>query len=219
MRHITEVYKNTDSLSFDEFSRDYMKATGLSEAAVDATFARSLPRDKEGFPNPKGLPFGSLVRQMHLHQLSPGENLQALECRLLAWFNHRLRIEELQKDSRTDSVIEVPLYRWCAEFFTRAGEHIFFGDGLSAKYPDLPSVFFTYDELCWQVLYQYPTIFAKRLTSAKRYLHSALKEYFQAPTNQRTGSAWFTRAAENELRALGLSDDDIAVYFLVLYFV
>jgi hypothetical protein len=44
-----------------------------------------------------------------------------------------------------------------------------------------------------------------------------LKKYIQLPQETRQGDAWFTKAMENEMRALGISEDDIATMLVTIY--
>lgn len=216
-KHATEVDKNMDTLSFDEFVHEFVRTVGLNETSIHAFFLQKLPRDKAGFPNPSGDALGTITRQMHVHQLHPGEYQRILESRFLNSFNRDLRLERINGLQHSNKTIEVSLYRWCANFFTRAGEYAYFGPVLARIDPDFADVFYAFDELSWQITYQIPKIFANRLVTAQTHLHQSLKKYFQTPSEQRTDQAWFTAAAEQELRSIGIGDDDIATLFLTIY--
>ncbi|KAK3303785.1 putative cytochrome p450, partial [Chaetomium strumarium] len=225
-RDVAEAYRNTDTLSFNEFVQAMMRACGNSESCVRAMYT-PLPRDKAGFPNPHGKPLATLARQMHIHQLYPGDNLDFLERQFYDWFvAHLESVDVIRRfcpyataeptTSNKNSVV-VPLMEWCSDFFTRAGQKAYFGDALAGIDPELTSVFIVFDELSWQVLYQYPSFLAREMKAARDRIQRALLKYIQIPQAQRTGDAWFTKAMENEMRALGISEEDIATMLVTIY--
>ncbi|KAK0616095.1 putative cytochrome p450 [Bombardia bombarda] len=221
--HTGEVYKNLDSLSFIEFVQGLFTTNGVSEAGIKAAYM-DLPKDKPGFPNPLGQSLGgTLVRQMHIHQLYPGDNLDQLEQRFLDYFNHNVHLSAMRTacapyaTAQTDTFIDIPMMRWCSEYFVRAGGLAYFGPMLSAIDPQLAPTFIAFDDLSWQAIYQYPKLLTRRMRAERDQTQHAFKRYFDLPQSQRTGDAWFTKAMENELRALGVSTDDIAIILLTLH--
>lgn len=181
-----------------------------------------LPKDKEGFPNPHEKPLATLARGMHIHQLYPGERLDFLEKQFLTWFDNHLNIEELEKAcpysiSSTDTAITLPLMEWCSDGFTRAGQKAYFGDALARIDPTLTKTFIVFDELSWQVLYQYPDFLAREMKQARDTITRALLKYIQLPQSHRSGDAWFTKAMENEMRALNICEEDIARMLVTIY--
>ena len=201
-----------------------MKCNGLSPAGIKAAFS-PLARDKPGFPNPHGEPLMALVRRMHQHQLYPGDNLKDIEARFLAWFDRNLQLPVLQRDCvdyavlKNSASVNVPLLPWCSEFFTRAGEVAYFGDTMGQIDPKLAETFLEFDELSWQILYQYPAVLTRTLNKNRHRLLSAFKEYIQIPKSQRRSQAWFMAAFEDELRSLDVNDADIATMLLTKYWV
>lgn len=198
-----------------------MRAWGNTESCIQAMYT-PLPKDKGGFANPQGKPLATLARQIHIHQLFPGEGLDFLENSFLEWFDVRMNIEKLHavcpyalKSTEVDIVL--PLMEWCSDFFTRAGQRAYFGDELDQIDATLAKEFVIYDELSWQVLYQYPDFLTKEMKRSKDIIQRALKKYIQLPQCQRSGEAWFTKVMENEMRALDISEDDIATMFMAIY--
>ena len=113
--------------------------------------------------------------------------------------------------------IILPLMEWSSEFFARGGQRAYFGPQLEELDPDLPKTFVHFDELSWQILYQYPDFLASEMKSSRDKIQRVLKQYFQIPPEKRHGDAWFTKAMENEMRALGIGDDDIATMMVTIY--
>lgn len=106
---------------------------------------------------------------------------------------------------------------WCSDFFVRAGQRAYFGDALDAIDPTLAKTFVVFDELSWQILYQYPDFLAGEMKGARNAIQHAFKKYIQLPQSQRSGDAWFIKAMEDEMRALKISEDDIAVVMVMIY--
>lgn len=76
-----------------------MTTDGMSPFGLKAAYS-PLPRDKAGFPNPHGESLGVFVRQMNIHQLYPGKNLDDLDLRLSKWFDQHLHLAKLRSSSR-----------------------------------------------------------------------------------------------------------------------
>lgn len=224
-RQTVEVYKNTNTLSFEEFLVGLMKYLGLSNDTLDSVFQTPLPKDKLGFPNPDGKALGYFVRDMHHHQLFPGQNLDLLEKAMINWFERYLQFPAMKSlcapyvMHASNTTMEVPLVKWCSELFTRAGEVAYFGDTLQQIEPNMATTFLEYDELSWQVLYQYPRVFSRKMHDAMDRIQSIFLRYFEIPKDERRGDAWFTKAVEDECRALGVNESDMARFMGTVYWV
>lgn len=72
-KHSAEVYRNSETLSFEAFVQGLMRSNGNDENAINTMYS-PLPSSKPGFPNPQGTSLGVLAQRMHIHQLHPGEN-------------------------------------------------------------------------------------------------------------------------------------------------
>jgi hypothetical protein len=222
-KQTSEIYKNIETLSFIEFVSGLFKTNEVSKMGVEAIY-KDLPSDKEGFPNPQGTSLGGgLVRQMHVHQLYPGENLDKLEGRFLEYFQHYVTLPVMRKAcapytvSQNDVSIEVPLMQWCSEYFVRAGGLAYFGEMLAAIDPQLAPTFIAFDDLSWQAIYQYPGFLTREMRAERAQTQRAFIKYFEVPQSLRTGDAWFTKTMENELRALGVSTEDIGKMLVTLH--
>lgn len=220
-KHSAEVYRNTETLSFENFVQGLMKINGNDEDVIEAVYA-ALPTNKPGFPNPQGESLGVLAQRMHAHQLHPGENLLTLENSVQNWIHHHLNQEDISAcvcaNPDTSSSIQVPLYRWCSEYFIQLGQDVYFGKALTKIDPDLPMNFFKFDELIWKMLYQYPTYMSSDMITSRTQVIGSLQKYFETPQAQRSNdTAWLTNVMEIEMRALGLNDFNLAVVMFHLY--
>lgn len=221
----SEVYKNTKTMSFEDYVKTLMRTNGNSEDVIDRMY-RALPVDKAGFPNPSGESLGVLAQKMHLHQLQPGHNLAALQDKAKTWIEKTLTLDELRdKFTHTQpspgggTSLTLPLYKWCSEYFVRLGQHLYFGDLLDEIDASLPEQYYVFDELIWKMLYQYPNVFSKDMSTARTRVISSLKKFFEIPqSRRRNGSAWLINEWEDEARAIGVDDRNLAILMFFLNF-
>ncbi|KAM4066411.1 cytochrome p450 [Hirsutella rhossiliensis] len=203
-RHTVEVYKNTKNLTFEEFVIGILKQTGMSKAGIQSVY-NPLPETKPGFPNPNGDPLSVLVRQIHMHQAYPGENLDILDSHFVAWFDGHFRFPAIQKTCATyafprgESELQVPLWKFCSEIQVQAAGECYFGDTLS------------------KILYQYPSFLTGKLNAALKKMQRALQKYFEIPQSQRRGQLWQVNTMEDELRAIGVLEKDIGILFFNIF--
>lgn len=218
-----EVYKNTDALSFEEFVQTLMRTNGNDEDAI-TTIYTSLPSDKPGFPNPEGLSLGVLAQRMHVHQLHPGDNMLLLQQKARDWINRQLNLDVLAQEcgyssSRSSTDIELPLYQWTSDYFVRLGQYVYFGNVLDQVDPDYATSYVVFDEVIWKMLYQYPAILCRDMTAPRDRMMASLRAYFQIPQSQRRDqAAWIINAMEDEMKAIGMDNDNLAIVVFHLYF-
>ncbi|KAI1148839.1 putative cytochrome p450 [Nemania diffusa] len=221
VKHSAEVYRNTETLSFEDFVQGLMRINGNDENIIKAVYT-ALPTTKAGFPNPQGESLGQLAQRMHAHQLHPGENLVTLQKQVKGWLDRHLNIPDLaaypSAVSKSASSIEVPLYQWCSETFIQLGQDVYFGAKLAQIDPGLPAAFLAFDELIWKMLYQYPSFMSGDMTKPRARVIASLHKYFQVPQKQRSdGTAWLINAMEDEMRAIGVHGENLAVVVFHLY--
>ncbi|KAK0739911.1 cytochrome P450 [Apiosordaria backusii] len=226
-KHMSEVFKNTHSFSFHEFVLDILKATGLSPDGIAKTYDLNpdiVDSTVDHFQHPiKNKHFEHLNRQLHITQLSPSsqnDNLASLDQAILSWLQDHLTIPNLQQYSLVQDGLEVDLYKFINEVFTRAGEHAYFGPAFAKINPDMAKEFQIYDALQWKDLYQLPPFLGPELTSIKEKLIAQLKRYFALPQEERhkQNPSWFTPNTELTFDKLGVGERDKAIFFLMLYF-
>lgn len=118
----------------------------------------------------------------------------------------------------TASTVEMPLYQWLSEYFIKLEQDVYFGEALSRVDPQLPSNFFVFDELIWKMLYQYPRFMSSDMTVPRSKVIAALKKYFEIPRSQRRdNAAWLINTMEDEMCALGVDNENLAVVMFHLY--
>ena len=219
---IVEAYKNTSTFSFDIFVQGLMRSTGSSERVVDLMY-RAMAKDKPGLPNPTGKPLAHFAINMHRNQLYPGKNLDYLSDQFMHYFDRTLSLEHIIKDrkytvSTTDEKsIVLSLATWTSDFIVCAGQRAYFGETLETIDPNFTWKFIEYDELAWQVLYQYPAFLSRKMHAAQDHLTTSIQRYFDVPAEDRAESVWFVRAMELEMRGLGMSSKELAPMMAVIY--
>ncbi|KAL8836816.1 MAG: hypothetical protein Q9170_002777 [Blastenia crenularia] len=217
---VAEAYRNIRTLSFDIFVQEMLKTLGNTAFCIDQMY-RPLPTDKAGFPNPHSKPLATLARDMHLQQLYPGKLLDALGHEFDKLFDCYLQLDSLHdlgyaRAGDRDSVV-LPLMVWCSDVFTRAGQGAYFGPLLEEIDPQMTWKFLEFDELSYQIQFQYPKWLSTKMHKAKEAMIAGLMVYFETPQEKRHGGAWFVGAMEDEMRALGLSTYDMALLMLTEY--
>ncbi|KAI0965081.1 putative cytochrome p450 [Xylaria arbuscula] len=221
VKHSAEIYRNTETLSFEDFVQGLMRINGNDENIIKAVYT-ALPTTKAGFPNPQGESLGQLAQRMHAHQLHPGENLVTLQKQVQGWLDSHLNLADLvafpSAVTKSANSIEVPLYQWCSETFIQLGQDVYFGAKLAEIDPELPASFLIFDELIWKMLYQYPNFMSSDMTKPRTRVIESLNKYFKIPQSQRSdGTAWLINAMEDEMRAIGVHDENLAVIVFHLY--
>lgn len=200
-----EVYKNTTSLSFEDFVQTLMRTNGNDEHTIKTVYS-PLPINKTGFPNPEGLSLGVLAQRMHVHQLHPGDNMVVLQEKVRGWINRQFKLDIIAKGcthseapSSTPVQVQLPLYEWTSDYFVRLGQYAYFGDVLDQIDPNYPNAYIIFDEVIWKMLYQYPNFLCRDMTGPRDQMMASLNTYFKLPPSQRRDqAAWIINAMEDE---------------------
>ena len=226
---VAAVYKETESLTFDQFVRDIMVAFGASPGAIEKMWL--LPsNDKHGFnaqvENPSQKCLAQLTRDFHKQQLHPGQNQRSLSEKFQGYIEESLRWDSMSTRPNDKYILrssemskEISLKGWCADVLLNAATRAFYGESLLQNQPDLFRDFFDFDDNSWMLMYRYPRFMATSMYQAKDAAIDALTKYFATPKGSRRGEAWFIRTLEAEQRQLGIDDRDIATLNLMVYWV
>lgn len=200
-----------------------MRINGNDEHTIKTVYS-PLPTDKPGYPNPEGISLGVLAQRMHVHQLHPGDNMVVLQEKVRDWINRDLSFDVLAREcsyspSKNSTTIHLPLYQWTSDYLVRLGQYVYFGDVLNNVDPHYPTAFLEFDELIWKMLYQYPAWLSHDMTAPRDHMIASLTRYFKLPESQRREqAAWIINSMEDEFRALGVDDENIAIMMFHLYF-
>ncbi|KAL8720936.1 MAG: hypothetical protein Q9181_007815 [Wetmoreana brouardii] len=195
---VSAIYRNTTTLTFDEFVRDMMLSFGVSEEGVRRMW--ESPRT------------GGSYRQ----QFQPGDRLDDLWANIQDRFSASLEWNAItgksvlskEGDSKT-----VSLMRLCQQILLASVTCAVFGDRLLQMNPNLLQAFLAFDDDSWKLTYKLPPLFAKDMHKAREQIFAALQSYFVLPRDARTGATWVVHVLEDEMRKIGLEEYDIAALF------
>jgi hypothetical protein len=220
-KDVGEAYRNTESLSFDIYLQATMRTLGSTESVVKRMYT-PLSDTKSGFPNPQNKCLALLSRDIHIHQLFPGENLKILGTKLSGWFDKHLVADVIAEERSYTTLrgndVVIPLMKFCSDMTTSAGQEAFFGKKLGQREPNLVRDFLEFDDISWQLLLQYPPMFCRDMLAAKDKICHALQRHFDVPMEERaTEDTFFVRTMETEMRQLGLNSEDISILMMTVY--
>ncbi|KAL8980434.1 MAG: hypothetical protein Q9205_004475 [Flavoplaca limonia] len=210
---VSAIYKNTTTLTFDEFVRDMMLSFGASEEGVRKMW--ESPRT--------GGNVGSLHKVLahagedyYRQQFHPGDRLNDL------WTNIQDRMSlclqwctitgENQLSTQHD-VKSVSLMSLCQHALLSSATSAVFGDRLLELAPNLLKAFIVFDDESWKLTYKLPPFLAKDMHKARQQIFTALQSYFALPRRERAGTTWAVDVLETEMRRIQIEDHDIAALF------
>ena len=197
-----------------------MRTSGCSEFAVRRVYEDPDP-EKAIHPNPQSKCLMKLLRDIHKHQLFPGQHFNLLRGKFISYFDRSLSFESLERGSLPSQSVKgevtLSLSDWMSDIMINAGQEAYFGKYLGELDAHLAQTFRTFDDLTWQVFYQYPKRLSRTMHEAKRKIIKDFEHYYEAPADQRIDAVWFARSTEIELRNVGFGKHDMAVMMMTVY--
>ncbi|KAL8726423.1 MAG: hypothetical protein Q9181_006052 [Wetmoreana brouardii] len=215
---VSAIYKNTTTLTFDEFVRDMMLSFGVSEEGVRRMW--ESPRTVGNV--------GSLHKVLahagedyYRQQFHPGDCLDDLWVNIQDRFSASLEWNAItgrsvlskEGDSKT-----VSLMRLCQQILLASVTCAVFGDRLLQMNPNLLQAFLAFDDDSWKLTYKLPPLFAKDMHKAREQIFAALQSYFALPREARTGATWVVHVLEDEMRKIGLEEINGNAYKLCFWY-
>lgn len=219
---VQAVYKNSLSLTFDDYIRDMMLSFDMTPLAVDKMWQNPTAKSTLISPNPLNKCLVQLGEDFYRQQLYPGPKLEILQRTLMGNIDQSLRWDSISNNitrSSTSNTKTLSLLRWCRDILLDSATRSFFGDGLLVVEPDLFQTFYTFDDNSWKLTYKLPRIMSQDMYRAKKKAVDALTAYFELPMEKRSGSAWIIQTLEMEMRQLGIGSSDIASLLMMTFWV
>lgn len=225
---VSNLYKNTTSLAFDEVVYELSITFGVSRDAMDKVYHRptneadDVVSQKLQIKNPRLKSLAQLNNDFWKQQLVPGEIYYALQENFLRYIDKSLHCIDNSANYVVSSNMEtgektVSLLRWTQEVLLDAALRAFFGDQILVLEPDLPNHFLEFDDDNWKLWYKWPN--AKKMHTAKFKVIKTLIRYLALPKEERPGAAYIVETMETTQRALGTSEEDIAKILCMVVFV
>ncbi|KAI4218530.1 MAG: hypothetical protein L6R36_008905 [Xanthoria steineri] len=210
---VSAIYRNTTTLTFDEFVRDMMLSFGASEEGV-----RKMWESRRTGGN-----VGSLHKVLahagedyYRQQFHPGDRLNDLWSNIQDRLSASLQWNAITSDkllSAQHDVKTVSLMDLCQDVLFSSATSAVFGDRLLQLAPKLLKAFIVFDDESWKLTYKLPPFLAKEMHKARQEIFAALQSYFALPRDGRTGATWVVDILETEMRRIGLEEHDIAALF------
>lgn len=222
---ISSVFKNTEQLTFDDYIKNMMLQFGTTPEAVDKMWQTPTNDNLNSAtlqPNPSLKSFVHLSEGLYRQQLHPGEKLNTLQNVLLGNIYSSLTWESMTEKviiSSTENERTVSLYEWTRQVLLDGATRAFFGDKLLEMDPNLFEDFFYFDDNSWKLTYKIPRYWSNDVYAAKQKAQDALEAYFCLPKEERPGEAWIIHVLETEMRALGITEPDIASILMMTFWV
>ena len=227
---VSAVYRNTKALDFDPFIHNVAMAFGATKTNADKMFeVPSISEKKKLLGDGEGpdRPTKSFIEQSHDNyklQLHPGPKLDELQAAFLDRIDSYLHFDKISpritRPSSGSDIKFVSLFDWTSEVLLDAATRAFFGDSLlDIIEPDLLDSFFVFDDDSWKLNYQYPRFAAKEMFGAKDKATAAFERYFSLPRRERPGAAWIIQMLEDDMRRLGMDNQQVASMIFMIYWV
>ena len=219
------TYKSTATLTFDKYIRDMMVAIGVTSSGLDKWWRIQAANGSRGLT---GNVHAVYRTPAHVGEsfvkghLNPGKQLDDIQMGLLKRIDNHLSCDVPAVESASVRAMardrgKTSLLWWCREILIDSATRTFFGDRLLQMDPDIISTFIKFDDLNWQFILKYPAVLSKEMTTARNRVIKSLTTYFQQNREKRSGASGLILALENEMRAQGLTDEDVAALLMLTF--
>ncbi len=193
---MSEVYKNTSTLSFHGFIRDLYAAMDVSPIGIRKMW--ETVKRGSGVSDNRQLHLGEGI---HREQLHHGEHLEVMTAAY---------IKQIELSMSTNERPVVSLRHWCAEVLGTAALVAWFGENIMDIEPRLLEYFAVFDTDSWMLTYKYPRFLGKEMHAAKDVQREAFMKYFKLRPEERKDAGYYIRTVEAKQRKAGMTDWDIA---------
>lgn len=204
---VTDIYKNTKTLTFDEYVRDVMASIGVSKDGIEELWKEP----ENGNRLHKSLVHAGV--DFYREQLLPGNQLNSLWPRIHNLIDEDLKWNNLPKSAtikKVNGTLTLSLLGWTRDVLLKAVITAFFGDKLLELEPQFLHYFSTFDDESWKLTYKYPRSVSKRVYAANDKLIAAIETWLKLPNDQRSEAAWLIQKLETEALTSGIDVRDLA---------
>ena len=214
---MTEIYKNTKTLTFDEYVRDVMKSIGISDDGIEKLWKPPTGIGKDSLH--KALAHAG--EDYYREQLLPGPQLDILWEQVLSDIASSIHWDNLpgSRFNRAETSRSLSLLEWTSDVLLRSVVKGFFGDRLLQMDPHLLQNFAAFDKESWKLTYKLPRGVAKDMYDAKDKMVRSVKAYLQLPQDQRSEATWLIKKLEVEAGKANIDVQDLAAMITSLAWV
>lgn len=231
--NVSKALNSLQVFNYDKPIRRIMQRFGISRDAIRLLYEKPSPdfytlEKSQGLePNPSGRSMAEMGGTFLKKQLIPGEIYNAFETNFLGQVEQRMQWDSLSQKaivsgyamSDATSSKKVSLLELVRQTIVESTTVAFLGPAILEIDPSVIDNFLYFDDRLWVFLYQVPRPWAKSTLDSMDRLQRSLEKYLKLPKESRPGAAWLTTTLENEMRARGLEDRDIAGWLAMLFWV
>ncbi|KAF7622762.1 hypothetical protein AFLA_010082 [Aspergillus flavus NRRL3357] len=218
-RDSAEIYKNTNTMSFEIFVRKFTRSCGASDELLDRLYgvqtASAMPVTFAGSePNNESKSLGERTHDFHGMQLLPGAHLPEVTAIFKDFFEEKLRMRYFSQGkpyitSTGQGWVSLKLLKFVSDYFVDAGQRVYFGKLLGEINPNLISTFLELEDRSWQILYEIPAPFARKAHQARDGIIDAIQKWFDTAPGDRPDGSWWMSTMEAEMKSLAFSSREI----------
>lgn len=214
---MTEIYKNTKTLTFDEYVRDVMKSIGISDDGIEKLWKPPTRIRKDRLH--KALAHAG--EDYYREQLLPGPQLDILWEKVLSDIASSIHWDNLpgSRFNRAETSRSLSLLDWTSDVLLKSVVKGFFDDRLLQMDPQLLQNFAAFDKESWKLTYKLPRGVGKDMYDAKDKMVRSVKAYLQLPQNQRSEATWLIKKLEVEAGKANIDVQDLAAMITSLAWV
>lgn len=216
---VTDIYKNSKTLTFDEYVRDVMQSIGVSDDGIARLW--KTPDHSED-PNRLHKALAHAGEDYYREQLLPGNHLDVLWERVNGLISSSIQWDKLPNNSTTDTLDTTQTFSllvWTRDVLLKAVIRAFFGERLLELEPRLLEYFTAFDDESWKLTYKYPRSVSKSMYNAMDNMVAGVEAYLRLPKNERLEGAWLIHKMETETRNAGITVHDLAAMITSLVWV
>ncbi|KAH8732404.1 hypothetical protein GQ44DRAFT_766542 [Phaeosphaeriaceae sp. PMI808] len=202
---VSAVYHQTDNLTFDAYITDTMANMGASPDATRQMWQTPQQQSKTQFANPKNEPLAHLSLTIFQHQLHPGKPMQELEAVLAV--------------VKPGKACTVSLLQWTTSMMLKGATEAFFGEAMLRIDPNMLEDYSYFNKHSWKLIYKVPPPWSTGMRTARDAVRTTFAKHFSLPEAERSDACWMMKALELEMKACGISPQDIGSYLMSIYWV
>jgi hypothetical protein len=224
-RDVSSVFRETKSLTYEKFCRDLLKMFACSNRGIEKVWAASTTSEKfvATHTNSKALCLGALTMELFARQFLPGPKLDSFARIILHRIDESLQYEDPTtphaRKSSTSRSNPLQLRVWCAEIINDAVCHALLGTQFTRTHPQYLDAFFRFNTSGWKLIFGYPRWIAPQLYQDRDEMLTCLEEFLKLPRAYRSDQSWLIHCMEDESRALGIDEKDMASMWAMILWV
>jgi hypothetical protein len=224
---VSACYKNTKTLSWDEFLNTLMTGFGLTKDALELLWLRPEPGspawvDPYGI-NPLKKDLVHVIEDIYKAQLLPGDKLDRLRETILVLLDAECRWANMPKSAVDTPLCNISckriwLFPYCRTMMTNAATKSMFGDKVHQICPDITSHIMTVSDYAWMNVFGLPKFLSPTNQAALNTCLGILKQYLKIPQEEREEQeCWAITMAIDAMRRHGMNEQSQAAILLMIW--